>query len=117
MFAGSVPRETISVYTTFKMNWLRNRLRAWLGIESQGDIIYEQEKCLKIATERANMALTRIGELEKQPNFADISRKQFEIDAAIRELKEVRDQILDPKRVPIKTTRVGQYRQLMEQEP
>ena len=84
------------------MNWLRNRLRAWLGIPSEQYLRDLQR---------------RVEEIEKQPTFADISRKQFEIENALREFKEVRDQVLDPKRVPIRTTRSAQFRVLMEQEP
>jgi len=84
------------------VNWLRNRLRAWLGIPSEQYLRDLQR---------------RVEEIEKQPTFADISRKQFEIENALREFKEVRDQVLDPKRVPIRTTRSAQFRVLMEQEP
>ncbi len=95
------------------MNWLRNRLRAWLGIPAielrlhslPGDVIVLQRK---------------VADLENPPNqptWADISRKQFEIENALREFKEVRDQMLDPKRVPIRTRNGSQMRQLMEQEP
>ncbi len=84
------------------MNWLRNRLRAWLDVPS-GQYLRDLSR--------------RIEEIEKQPTFADISRKQFEIENALREFKEVRDQMLDPKRVPIRMRNGSQMRQLMEQEP
>jgi len=122
------------------MNWLRNRLRTWLGIEamadlltlrdsdvnaalsSHGDMIYEQERCLgehsKIIHPLADEFIEYRRRVDSQAtDIMGILKLRGELQAALQQVKEVREQILDPKRVPIRTTRSAQFRALMEQEP
>ena len=79
---------------------IRVWLRHWLGI-SQID---------------ARVALfdERIRNVEQQPTFADISRKQFEIENALREAKEIREGAV--KRAPVVARSMRQFKALMEQD-
>lgn len=105
------------------MNWLRTRLRAWLGIE---DIDQARAYTLKrvssiagdveLGKERQEWLRERVLKLESLPTLADVSRKQFEIDQSIRELKELKQAIADPKHRPVVTRTMREYRALMEQE-
>ncbi len=83
------------------MSWLRNHLRAWLGIS--------------LAQERADLALKRIGELEKL--VGSVISKSAELSSALQQVNEVREMIQDPKRQAIKTRSFQQFRNLVEQEP
>lgn len=80
------------------MEMIRTWLRAWLGINSQEKRIEDLENPANVTT------------------LADVSRKQFEIDTAIRELKEIQAQIRDPRSAPILARTTRQFKQLMEQE-
>ena len=74
------------------MNWLRDRLRAWLGI-------------------------TALENLRPYGDELKETRKlQAELRAMLQEVKEVREMLHDPKRIPIKTRTTQQYRALMEVE-
>ena len=84
---------TNRTYNVPTVNWLRNRLRAWLGIDA--------------IEARANEAIT----------IADASiAKRNELNTALQQVNEVRELLQDPKRVPIRTTRSAQFRALMEAE-
>lgn len=84
------------------MNWLRSKLRAWLGIEAyEGSIELLRE---------------RMDEIQKLPTLAEVSRKQFEIDLAIQELKELKQAIADPRHRPVVTRTMREYKALMEQD-
>jgi anion-transporting ArsA/GET3 family ATPase len=102
------------------MNWLRSRLRKWLGIEDLaklsagmlGDIVPKQS--ILQLEERNRLAWDRIVALEQQ--HSEISSKQNELKAIMAEVRQLRELLTDPKRVPVVTKTTHQFRALMEQE-
>jgi anion-transporting ArsA/GET3 family ATPase len=117
------------------VNWLRARLRQWLGvyrnfeqicknvedinilkarITSLQDIYAEQEKCMKLLEERNRLAWERIVAIEQQ--HSEISSKQNELRAILAEVRQLRELLTDPKRTPVVAKTTHQFRALMEQE-
>ena len=98
------------------MNWLRSKLRAWLGINALELSHRNTASDVKSVYVEINDLDRRIQAVEKIPTLADVSRKQFEIDTAIQELKELKQAIADPKHRPVVTRTMREYRALMETE-
>ncbi len=133
------------------MNWLRNRLRAWLGVTDPTDMVPFAQSLVNLEKHlngivavleniKARKFETRINTLESRTDpalelvygridgldiitqahaeeLADIRKLKGELQGILQEVREVRETINDPKRVPIRTRNGSQMRQLMEQEP
>lgn len=60
----------------------------------------------------------RVAALEgMQTLVSDLAHKQATLNDQIRELRELRELMRDPKKIPIRTTRTSQFRTIMEEEP
>ena len=79
---------------------MRNWLRAWLGIN--------------LAKERADLALRQIHDIELL--IAEVNKKSNDLSAALQEMRELREMVADPKKIPIPTRNSRQFRALVEQE-
>jgi len=96
------------------MNWLRSRLRQWLGIYRNFEQICKNVEDINILKERNRVAWDRIVSIEQQ--HSEISSKQNELKAILAEVRQLRELLADPKRTPIVTKTTHQFRALMEQE-
>ena len=97
-----------------EMNWLRARLRKWLGIvplELHCGKVFPRVDLLE---ERDRLAWERIVAIEQQ--HSEISSKQNELKAILAEVRQLRELLTDPKRVPVVAKTTHQFRALMEQE-
>ena len=73
---------------------IRNRLRAWLGI---------------------NALEFRVRELEELRH--DAVKKSNDLSTALAEMRQLREMVVDPKTIPVQTRNSRQFRALVEQEP
>ena len=101
-----------------EMSWLRSRLRQWLGITDflKGAANDGKDFDLRMNTlaHQGQLAWDRIVALEQQ--HSEISSKQNELRAIMAEVRQLRELLTDPKRVPVVTKTTHQFRALMEQE-
>jgi anion-transporting ArsA/GET3 family ATPase len=111
------------------MNWLRARLRQWLGIDESLKPAFDQIGDLQRSKwQRMEDAEFKIGQLEERSKLAwerivaieqlhgEISSKQNELKAILTEVRQLRELLTDPKRVPVVAKTTHQFRALMEQE-
>jgi len=75
---------------------IRNWLREWLGIADPSG--FEQ----------------RIKALEQLRQ--DSINKSNALSAALQEMRQLREQVLDPKKIPVQTRNSRQFRALVEQD-
>jgi hypothetical protein len=82
------------------MNWLRNRLRRWLGVTScEARVVMLQNTCDGLVS----MA-------------KELAKKHTEANDILREAKELKEMVADPKRSVVVTKNARQFRSLMEVE-
>jgi len=76
---------------------IRKWLREWLGIADTGG--FDQ----------------RISALEQLRQ--DSINKSNALNAALQEMRQLREMVVDPKKIPVQTRNSRQFRALVEQEP
>jgi len=96
------------------VNWLRARLRQWLGVYRNFEQICKNVEDINILKERDRLAWERIVAIEQQ--HSEISSKQNELRAIMAEVRQLRELLTDPKRTPVVAKTTHQFRALMEQE-
>ena len=82
------------------MTWLRNRLRAWLGITA--------------LDARIQLLQNEVAGFKQMA--AQVLAAQAEVNTRMHEVNEVREAIQDPKHRPVIAKTMRQYRALMEQD-
>jgi hypothetical protein len=93
------------------MNWLRARLRQWLGIDPYLTTCVSN---IHLVEERVSLAWERIVAMEVE--HSALSKKQAEVNTLLQEVRQLREMLADPKRQPIPTRTTHQFRTLMESD-
>ncbi len=83
---------------------IRNWLRAWLGI----DEICEAQHTNWVGLDR------RIS--EQQQLTTELNKLHGELNAALQEMRQLRELVQDPKKIPVQTRNSRQFRALVEQD-
>jgi len=101
-----------------EMNWLRARMRQWLGIDQGFVALFEKVENsvsrLALLEERNRLTWERIVAFEQL--HSEISKKQAHLDAVLIEVRQLRELLQDPRRTPVIAKTFHQYRALMEQD-
>jgi len=48
--------------------------------------------------------------------FSELNKLRSELNAALQEMRQIREQVLDPKKIPVQTRNSRQFRALVEQD-
>ncbi len=98
---------------------IRNWLRAWLGIiaveqEHRCDLI-KQDEAQRETWGRIENESKRLADQEKLTT--EMLKLKGEMNAALQEVRQLREMVVDPKTIPVQTRNSRQFRALVEQEP